>query len=155
MRKAATLLLWLGVGACATAPAYRPPAVQVPPAFRETTRDRASSGGVPRVGAAAATPAGPAPAAAGFEADGFWQGLGDTTFSRLVSQALRANLDLPAAQARVRGAPARAGGAPLRRSRSRARGRSARPRAARHLRGELPPPAALCRDVPDRSGRVP
>ena len=44
MRKDAMLLLWLGVGGCATAPAYRPAAVQVPPAFRELTRDSASAG---------------------------------------------------------------------------------------------------------------
>jgi multidrug efflux system outer membrane protein len=111
MRKHAMLLLWLGVGGCATAPAYRPAAVQVPPAFRELTRDSASSAGVARVGAAPAV--GPPPAAAGVEADGFWQALGDTTLSRLVSQALRANLDLQAAEARVRGARAARAGATL------------------------------------------
>src|SRR5580765_5462246 len=104
MRKAATLLLWLGVGGCATAPPYRPAAVQVPPAFREVSRDSASPAGVARGGPAPLVPAGPAPAAAapaaGVEADGFWQALGDTTLSRLVSQALRVNLDLQAAEAR-------------------------------------------------------
>jgi NodT family efflux transporter outer membrane factor (OMF) lipoprotein len=37
---------------------------------------------------------------------GFWARLGDTTLTRLIGEALRANLDIRAAQARVRGARA-------------------------------------------------
>ena len=82
------ILLSLALAGCASAPSYRAPAVQVPPAFRET-RDTIVR--VPGAGAAVGVS----------EA---WTQVGDTTLDRLIKEATRANLDVRAAGARVRGA---------------------------------------------------
>ena len=42
-----SVLVGLAVTACATAPAYRPSAVPVPPTFRETARDTTNPAAVP------------------------------------------------------------------------------------------------------------
>lgn len=101
------ILLSLVLGGCATAPAYRPPAVDVPPGFREVARERAARDSAAQAGAAVG------PAATAAASDGFWRELGDTVLNRLMDQALRANLDLQAAEARVRGARAARAGAAL------------------------------------------
>src|SRR5512146_3419602 len=110
MRKTAIALSTI-LAACAP-PVWRPPAVEVPPAFREVGRDSAAhrlfapdtgGGAVARGGVAA-------PARV---SDGFWRELGDTTLSRMVDQALAANLDIRAAEARLRGARAARAGAAL------------------------------------------
>ena len=87
----AALFFWVGLTAagCASAPGYRAPEVQVPAAFREI-RDTTLS-----VVAASGTPV-----------PVVWPDLGDTTLSRLMNQLSRANLDVRAAEARVRGARA-------------------------------------------------
>jgi len=91
MRKAG-LFAWLAVMAagCASSPGYRPPEVQIPAAFRET-RDTIVE---------VAVSAGPA------ALDVTWPELGDTTLTRLIRQLGSANLDVQAAEARVRGARA-------------------------------------------------
>jgi outer membrane protein, multidrug efflux system len=91
MRKTA-VFFWLALvsSGCASAPGYRAPDVQVPTAFRET-RDTAI-----RVAAA------PSDTAQQIT----WPDLGDTTLSRLVNQLASSNLDVRAAQERVRGARA-------------------------------------------------
>jgi multidrug efflux system outer membrane protein len=90
MSRAATLLLSLTLVACASAPGYRAPEVQVPSAFRET-RDTVIETLV----------TGPA------VADTLsWPDLGDSTLTRLLKDAVGANLDVRAAEARVRGARA-------------------------------------------------
>jgi multidrug efflux system outer membrane protein len=84
----AGILLSLTVAACASAPGYRAPEVQVPAVFRET-RDTI-----------VATPA-------GLTADSTaaaWSAAGDTTLTRLMKEAVSSNLDVRAAEARVRGA---------------------------------------------------
>jgi NodT family efflux transporter outer membrane factor (OMF) lipoprotein len=91
MRKTA-VLFWVALvsSGCASAPGYRAPEVQVPAAFRET-RDTAI-----RVAAA------PSDTAQLIK----WPDLGDTTLSRLVNQLASSNLDVRAAEERVRGARA-------------------------------------------------
>ena len=90
MRKTA-VFFWLAViSGCASAPGYRAPDVPVPAAFRET-RDTAI-----RV---AAAPSDTAPLVR-------WPDLGDTTLIRLVNQLASSNLDVRAAEERVRGARA-------------------------------------------------
>jgi multidrug efflux system outer membrane protein len=74
--------------ACASAPSYRASEVPLPQAFRET-RDTAFQ--LPDTGTVVAD-------------TGAWQDLGDSTLSRLIHEAVRANLDVQAAEARVRGA---------------------------------------------------
>jgi multidrug efflux system outer membrane protein len=103
MRKpAAFLSMALVLAGCASQPAYRAPAVDVPPEFRELSRDTLRDSVVP--------PAAPAPAAPSGEAASldprFWRALGDSTLDRLVGEVLRANLDVQAAAARLRGARA-------------------------------------------------
>ena len=84
----AGIVLSLSLVGCVTAPAYRAPAVPVPAAFRET-RDTIFE--TPASGAAIAdTAAGP--------------DVRDTTLTRLLHEAVRANLDVRAAEARLRGA---------------------------------------------------
>ncbi len=107
----ATLLFLAG---CAVGPAHRPPVVDAGPAFREApdavplaAGDAAPVAGpdsVPLAAAEAAAPAIPAPGTGSRTA--FWQTLGDTTLTRLMGEALAANHDVVAAEARVRGARA-------------------------------------------------
>jgi NodT family efflux transporter outer membrane factor (OMF) lipoprotein len=89
MRKAA-LFAWLALtaGGCASAPGYRPSQVQLPTAFRET-RDTT-------VEVAVTAPA----------EHVTWPDLGDTTLARLIGQLAQSNLDVRAAEERVRGARA-------------------------------------------------
>jgi NodT family efflux transporter outer membrane factor (OMF) lipoprotein len=89
MRKAA-LFAWVALtaGGCASAPGYRPSQVQIPAAFRET---RDTTVQVATTGAAE-------PVA--------WPDLGDTTLTRLMGQLAQSNLDVRAAEERVRGARA-------------------------------------------------
>ncbi len=87
MHSAGVLLLLLLAG-CATAPGYRAPDVTLPSAFRET-RDTIVE-----------TPA----AFTAVSSTGSWSELGDTTLARLIAEIARANLDVRAAEARVRGA---------------------------------------------------
>ncbi|HXG43444.1 MAG TPA: TolC family protein [Gemmatimonadales bacterium] len=96
MRRAALVGL-IALAGCVSAPAYRPSSVALPKTFREVDPAQPIS-----------APAAWAPAAAApveFDA-GFWRRLGDTTLDRLMDQALRTNLDLQAAQARLRAARA-------------------------------------------------
>jgi multidrug efflux system outer membrane protein len=84
----AAFLLSAALAGCASAPGYRPPDVSVPAAFRET-RDTMVQ--VPDTqGAVTATAS--------------WPDVGDTTLARLMKEVVRANLDVRAAEARVRGA---------------------------------------------------
>jgi multidrug efflux system outer membrane protein len=100
------ILLAVVLTACAGAPAYRPPPVPVPARFREPADPAADSLASPR----AVPPAVPAPADSGSpsaEAAGeAWRLLGDSTLDRLLAELARANLDVRAAEARVRGARA-------------------------------------------------
>jgi outer membrane protein, multidrug efflux system len=81
------ILLSLIVAACASAPGYRAPQVEMPAAFRET-KDTIVETRSPGAGLA----------------DTSWSVVGDTTLQRLIKEAGRANLDVQAAEARVRGA---------------------------------------------------
>jgi outer membrane protein, multidrug efflux system len=84
------LLLSLGLAGCASAPGYQKSAVVMPAAFRETRDTIVQS-----------------PAAATLVTDSVaGPNLGDTTLTRLIQEALRANLDVRTAEARVRGARA-------------------------------------------------
>jgi multidrug efflux system outer membrane protein len=81
-------MLSLVSAACASAPSYRASGVSIPQAFRET-RDTIIE--MPDTGTAVAD-------------TGSWQKVGDSTLSRLINEAVRANFDVRAAEARVRGA---------------------------------------------------
>jgi NodT family efflux transporter outer membrane factor (OMF) lipoprotein len=105
MRKP-TITLALLLAACAGSPAYRPPPVAVPAEFRERAAGPADTLASPN----AVPPAVPADSA-GRDGAGeaipsadAWRALGDTTLDRLVGELARANLDVRAAEARVRGA---------------------------------------------------
>ncbi len=99
MRKAIVLVAFLVAG-CLSGPGYRAPDVATPAAFREAgSRGPASVGDTARPGVAAPGEGAVAPSE-------FWQQLGDTTLDRLIAEALRANYDVRAAEARVRGARA-------------------------------------------------
>jgi multidrug efflux system outer membrane protein len=84
----AAFLLSAALAGCASAPGYRPPEVSVPAAFRET-RDTIVQ--VPDSQTA-------------ITATASWPDVGDTTLARLMKEVARANLDVRAAEARVRGA---------------------------------------------------
>ena len=97
MRNAAVVLLSLLLAGCAAAPGYRAPGVEMPAAFRE----RPDS--VPHVADAGLAVNRPAVADT-IAPTAFWSALGDTTLTRLIRETVRANLDIHAAEARVRGA---------------------------------------------------
>ena len=106
-----SILFGLALAACATSPAYRPSAVQVPPAFHETARDTTTQAAVP-----------PGRRRAGYGCPRRAARLGADRRpgepGRLLARAgrhharptdgqmLRANLDVQSAFARVRGARA-------------------------------------------------
>ena len=110
MRKpsAPQALLMLGLAGCASAPAYRESGVEVPPRFREASTDSTPS--FPATPPAPVSDTGarvvPSAAAAIVDQTTFWRALGDSTLARLIDELLRANLDVQAAAARVRGARA-------------------------------------------------
>src|SRR5207244_1682965 len=87
LMRSATLLAFLALYGCASAPSYRAFSVQAP--------------------ASGPHPLSPSPFGRGGTMDGaadsadFWQRLGDTTLSRLIGEVRRANLDVRAARARV------------------------------------------------------
>jgi NodT family efflux transporter outer membrane factor (OMF) lipoprotein len=89
--RSAILLGIVALYGCASAPGYQSAAVPLPASFREA---------VP----AASSPTSPAPVDQDSRPSEYWDRLGDTTLSRLVGEVLRANLDVQAAEARVRGA---------------------------------------------------
>ena len=98
MHKATIWLTLLLLNACAPA-AYREPEVQIPTAFRErldslAPRAQPSPNAVPVVTSDTAV------------VGEYWRALGDTTLVRLLAEALGANLDVRAAEARIRGARA-------------------------------------------------
>jgi len=100
MSNAAVVLLSLALAGCAAAPAYRPPEVTLPAAFRETPDS------VPPA-AVSTTPVSTAPVEGAdtlLPLEAVWLGLGDTTLTRLIHEVVGANLDVRAAEARVRGA---------------------------------------------------
>ena len=82
-------LLALLSSACAGAPGYRASEIPLPRTFRETqdTVVPASDKGIA-------------------VADTSWEKVGDSTLTRLINEAVRTNLDVQAAEARVRGARA-------------------------------------------------
>src|SRR5438034_323513 len=88
--RSAILLAFVALYGCASAPGYRSSSVQPPASFREDPH-----------------PLSPSPSGRGGTTDGaavsldYWERLGDTTLSRLISEVLRGNLDVRAAQARV------------------------------------------------------
>jgi multidrug efflux system outer membrane protein len=103
MHRAVILLALLSVG-CASAPAYQAPAIQLPQSFREARDSLAPPPAQPRE----------VPAAGGdtVQPSGeYWRALNDTTLDRLLGEALTTNLDVRAAEARVRGARAARRGA--------------------------------------------
>src|SRR4051812_43022037 len=77
-------LLTLG---CASAPGYRPPQVEVPATFREITDTIIQAPAITKESSTVAA-----------------LGVADTILARLIKEAVGANLDLRAAEARVRGA---------------------------------------------------
>lgn len=95
----ATIWLTFLLNACASTAAYREPEVQIPAAFRE----RLDSLAPPAQTSPNEVPVATTDTAVVGE---YWRSLGDTTLVRLLEEALGANLDLQAAEARIRGARA-------------------------------------------------
>src|SRR3989449_4046801 len=100
--RSAILLGFLALYGCASAPGYRSSSVRPPASFRGTTDSDGTASGRSVASAASPAPTVPADATvpAGPSSD-YWEQLGDTTLSRLISEVLRGNLDVRAAQARV------------------------------------------------------
>src|SRR5256886_9075764 len=121
--RSAILLAFVALYGCATAPGYRSSSVEPPQAFRETTGDPQPATTSPEgPHPLAPAPEGPHPLSPSHEGPhpltpspsgrggtkdesavlvDYWDQLGDTTLSRLVGEALRGNLDVRSARARV------------------------------------------------------
>jgi outer membrane protein, multidrug efflux system len=101
-------LLMLGLAGCASAPAYRESGVEVPPRFQEASADSTPSFPATPPAPVSDTVAAAVPPAVVPSVDQttYWRALGDSTLARLIDELLRANLDVQAAAARVRGARA-------------------------------------------------
>jgi NodT family efflux transporter outer membrane factor (OMF) lipoprotein len=102
MRKATIALVFL-LNACASAAAYRAPDVRIPAAFRErldslAPRARDSGAGDAVQASPDAVPMAVPDTTPVAE---YWRSLGDSTLVRLLDQALRANLDVAAAESRI------------------------------------------------------
>src|SRR5437870_4717424 len=98
--RSAILLAFVALYGCATAPGYRSSSVRPPEAFREDPHPLSPSPESPH-------PLTPSPVGRGGTKDeppvssDYWDQLSDTTLSRLISEVLRANLDVRSARARV------------------------------------------------------
>src|SRR5438445_322917 len=98
--RSATLLAFVALYGCATAPGYRSSSVQPPQAFREDPHPLSPAPEGPH-------PLSPSPVGRGGTKDesavlvDYWNQLSDTTLSRLVAEVLRGNLDVRSARARV------------------------------------------------------
>ena len=109
MRKA-TILVSFFLAGCASAPAYRAPALPLPSTFGESrhsdvvTATEATTAGPTATDDAAATLTATTPPDSIAPPASFWQTLGDSTLDRLMEEALQANRDVQAARARVSGA---------------------------------------------------
>ena len=102
MYKVALVSLSFMIVGCATAPGYRPPEVQLPAAFRESLDSVPPAATGAGIGGAAVP--GAAVSDTTLAINAAWRELGDTTLTRLINEAAGANLDIQAAEARVRGA---------------------------------------------------
>jgi len=89
---------FFALAGCASAPGYRSSSVRTPASFRGTTD---SDGSAPARYVATATSAAPATGVDSGASVSYWEQLGDTTLTRLVSEVLRGNLDVRSARARV------------------------------------------------------
>ena len=121
MSRVLPLLFLVVAGACG-APAYRPPNVQVAPAYGAVARSAAapvsaeSATVSPRAGTgvvavsngevASRVESPSARYSVSVAAEPFWRDLGATTLTRLIEEALRTSVDVDAAEARVTGARA-------------------------------------------------
>jgi outer membrane protein, multidrug efflux system len=94
----ATISLAFLLSGCASTAGYRAPQVEIPAEFRERLDSLA-----PPPPAPTTVPTVPQDTTPVGE---YWRALGDTTLNRLLDQALGGNLDVEAAQARIRGARA-------------------------------------------------
>ena len=103
MRKV-LLISFAALYGCAAPPVYRPAAVRPPAEFREPVF-RPESGGNTSTALASGVEAKPAAVRAESPVDS-WSQVGDTTLTRLIAEALRSNLNVRAAQARIENARA-------------------------------------------------
>ena len=97
--RSAILFGFVALTGCATAPAYRSPVVPPPASFRAVAESEPVSSHL-----AEATSQSLTTSTDTVEHDGtsdYWERLGDTTLSRLLTEVQRANLDVQAARARV------------------------------------------------------
>src|SRR3954452_17639009 len=97
------ILLAVVLTACG-APEYRSPPVPVPAQFREPADTGGAAASPNAVPSAFPPSVDSGPAAAARAAAEAWRVLGDTTLDRLLAELASANLDVRAAEARVRGA---------------------------------------------------
>src|SRR5262245_15032811 len=117
--RSVAILAAFALSGCASSPGYRPSAVPVAPAFRETAKDTTPAPALPPMPPRPPSERGPDTAAArevptvpertatgAVDVTSYWRALGDTTLDRLMGEALRSSPDVQVSLARVRGARA-------------------------------------------------